>query len=141
MEDIIKAILINTISATKISNIIKDHSDSNILTGDHIICGLVYRLMNPMTQDEINNSLNDYNNLLDDNSSDEYSDDENDESIENIEITKELRKIKPNNCNCDICIQTRVSLLNFNDYEPIDQIGYKFKSSIIETCNKYNRYI
>ena len=146
MEDqLIKIILANTISATDISKIINEHSDSNILTGDHIICGLVYRLMNPMTDKEIEDSLKESASLF----NDEYSSSDNEDDIINEnDITdinedniNKLTKIKSNNCNCDICIQTRVCLVNFNNYIPKDELGDQFKNSIIETCKEYNRYI
>ena len=138
---LIQAIIANTISATNISQILYKHSDSEILTGDHIICGLIYRLMNPMTDEELTKSLNDSNDLLNEeyNSSDEEEIET--EIIDDTNSSKIPQKIKSNNCNCDICIQTRVCLLNFNDYTPNDILGDKFKNSIIETWHKYNRYI
>jgi len=140
-HDLLLTIIANTISATDISKILYKHSDSDILTGDHIICGLIYRLMNPMTDEEIDKSLNDSNDLLNEeyNSSDEEEIET--EIIDDTNSSKIQQKIKSNNCNCDICIQTRVCLLNFNDYIPNDTLGDKFKNSIIETCQKYNRYI
>lgn len=136
---LLQIIIANTISATDISKIIKDHSDVDILTGDHIICGLVYRLMNPMTNKEIEDSLKESESLL----NDEYSSSDNEEEfiVEDINENNTLSKIKSNNCNCDICVQTRVNLINFNDYIPKDELGDKFKNSIIETCKQYNRYI
>lgn len=138
---LIQAIIANTISATNISQMLYKHSDSEILTGDHIICGLIYRLMNPMNDEELTKSLNDSNDLLNEeyNSSDEEEIET--EIIDDTNSSKIPQKIKSNNCNCDICIQTRVCLLNFNDYTTNDILGDKFKNSIIETCQKYNRYI
>lgn len=138
---LLQAIIANTISATNISQILYKHSDSDILTGDHIICGLIYRLMNPMNDEELTKSLNDSNDLLNEeyNSSDE--DEIETEIINDTNSSKIPQKIKSNDCNCDICIQTRVCLLNFNDYTTNDILGDKFKNSIIETCQKYNRYI
>ena len=145
MDNLLQIILANTISATNISKILFEHSESENLTGDHIICGLIYRLMTPMTNEEITESLNESNNLL----NDEYSSEEENEEYENnkLEIIDDIdkssikQKIKSNNCNCNICVQTRVCLHNFNQYIPKDELGDRFKSSIIETCHKYNRYI
>jgi len=141
-NQLLQSILANAISATDISNILCEHSDTNILSGDHIICGLIYRLMNPMTNEEINKSLSDSNDLL--NEQYESSDEEEIEEIDIIDDTNSSKipqKVKSNNCNCDICIKTRVCLINFNDYTPNDILGDKFKKSILETCHKYNRYI
>ena len=57
INNIIKVYLAQMNSALKISKIICEHSDQdneeNILTGDHIICGLIYRLMVPMTDEDM----------------------------------------------------------------------------------------
>ena len=55
--DIIKVYLAQMDSAIKISEIICKHSDHEELMGDDIICGLVYRLMRPMSDNEIQDSL------------------------------------------------------------------------------------
>ena len=136
----IQVILANTSSAMKISNILCNHSDDKILKADEIICGLIYRLMIPMKDQEITESMNDAESLMynDEDGGDE--DDEDDIVDDIIELAKE-KKIKCNHCNCEICSQVRVCLLNFNDYLPKDELGDKFKCSIIETCGKYNRFI
>ena len=72
---------------------------------------------------------------------DESSDEDEDyDIVDDITEFKE-KKVKCNHCNCEICSQVRVCLLNFNDYLPKDELGDKFKCSIIETCEKYNRFI
>ena len=136
----IQVILANTSSAMKISNILCDHSDDKILKADEIICGLIYRLMIPMKDQEITESMNEAESLMydDEDEDDDYDIVDDDDDI--VELVKE-KKIKCNHCNCEICSQVRVCLLNFNDYLPKDELGDKFKCSIIETCGKYNRFI
>ena len=51
--NLIKSYLAQLDSAVKISAILNEHSEDKELTGDDIICGLVYRLMVPMTKEEI----------------------------------------------------------------------------------------
>ena len=64
--------------------------------------------------------------------------DEEDEGDEYInEVSEVPRKIKSNQCNCDICVKMRVCLLNYHAFEPSDQMGVKFKNSIQVTCNKH----
>ena len=137
--NLIKSYLAQIDSAMKISHILNEHSENKELTGDYIICGLVYRLMVPMTQEEIDQSLNNANEILND------VDENIEEEYDNIEETYEKpiisRKIKTNNCNCEICSKVRVCLINYKDYEPIDNLSLKFKNSITETCNKHNIYI
>ena len=74
VHDLIKVYLAQIQSAIKISKIICEHGNREELTGDDIICGLVYRLMTPMPEDEIVEALNTAENFLNDEESD--SDDE-----------------------------------------------------------------
>jgi hypothetical protein len=138
---LIQVILANTSSAIKISKVLCEHSDDKIMKADEIICGLIYRLMIPMENQEIMDSMNEAESLMyDDDDDDDDDDDEQDIVDDMIDLNKE-RKVKCNHCNCEICSQVRVCLLNFNDYLPKDELGDKFKCSIIETCEKYNRFI
>ena len=130
-------------SAMKISGILSEHnSDSNDFTGDDIICGLVYRLMIPMTDDEMKDSWDKAKEIMDpDLSSSEEEDEGYDEIEESYEKPILQRKIKTNNCNCDICSKVRVCLINFSEYEPKDQLSQRFKDSITETCGIHKIYI
>ena len=136
-ENIIQVILANTSSAMKISKTLCEHSNDKILKSDEIICGLIYRLMIPMTNEEIIESMNEAEDLM-------YQESSEDEEIEYINDSEDLKfqkKIKTNHCNCEICSQVRVCLLNFNDYIPKDELGDKFKKSIHETCQSHNKII
>ena len=142
-EFLMKAVLANTTSATKISKILCDHSEDNILKADEIILGLIYRLMTPMTDEEMIQSINEAESVLYAESSEESSDEESEE--ENIIVDTDdisvTRKIKCNTCNCDICMRCRICLSNFNDYIPKDNLGDLFKNSILETCKTHNRIL
>jgi hypothetical protein len=139
--DLLQVILANTTSAMKISQTLAEHSSDKILKGDEIICGLIYRLMVPMTDEEISFSMNEAEDLIyHDESSDEDEFSEN-EIIDDKDDSILTKKVRTNNCNCNICSQVRVCLLNFNDYIPKDELGDKFKCSILETCQQYNRII
>ena len=132
-------------SALKISGILSEHNndnDSNEITGDDIISGLVYRLMIPMTDDEMKDSWDKAKEIMDpDLSSSEEEDEGYDEIEESYEKPILQRKIKTNNCNCDICSKVRVCLINFSEYEPKDQLAQRFKDSITETCGIHKIYI
>ena len=146
-ENLIQVILANASSATKISNILCDHSDDKILKADEIICGLIYRLMTPMTEQEITDSMTEAKELMYEESSDEEEEEDDDDMVGDSNIVDDIddlnikRKVKVNHCNCEICSQVRVCLLNFNEYLPKDELGDKFKASIIETCETHNRII
>jgi hypothetical protein len=133
-QNIMTAYIAQMQSALKISNILSEHnSDSKELSGDDIICGLVYRLMIPMSNTEMMGSLVEANRIMDPDESD-GSDEEYDEIEEKYEKPSISRKIKTNTCNCDICSKARVCLINFSDYDPTDQLAQRFKDSITETC-------
>jgi len=140
-ENIIKIILANTISAMDISNILCEHSSDKILKSDEVICGLIYRLMVQMTDNEINTAMESADSLMYGESSDE--EDINEDIPQDEVIQEDLdnisRNIRTNNCNCDICSKVRVCLINFKDYVPIDEMGDKFKESIISTCHTHNK--
>lgn len=132
-EIIIKSVLANNISAMKISKILCEHSQNDILTTDMVVSGLIYRLMTPMTDDELKKSIDEAESVLYAESS------EDEEEIETVdEPFNEKRTIKYNSCNCDICMQCRICLLNFKDFIPKDPLGDIVKNSIYETCGKYN---
>lgn len=139
--DLMAAYLAQMDSAVRISKTLCDHceEEDKELTGDDIICGLIYRLMVPMEQDEMDKSLGNAKEILsgeEDESETEY--DEIEEIYEKPEIS---RKIKTNSCECGVCSKVRECLINYKSYEPNDQLAQKFKDSIQETCDKYKIYI
>ena len=126
------AVLANNISAMKISKILCEHSSDNILTTDMVVSGLIYRLMTPMSDDELKKSMDEAESVL-------YAESSDEEEIETVdEPLNEKRKIKYNSCNCDICMQARICLLNFKDFIPNDPLANIVKNSICETCENYN---
>ena len=140
-EMLMKAVLANTTSATKISKILCDHSEDKILKADEIILGLIYRLMTPMTDEEMTQSINEAESILYAESSSEEEEEENENIINDIDDLSISRKIKCNSCNCEICMRCRICLSNFNDYIPKDNLGDLFKNSIHETCKTHNRIL
>jgi len=126
------AVLANNISAMKISKILCEHSSDNILTTDMVVSGLIYRLMTPMSDDELKKNMDEAESVL-------YAESSDEEEIETVdEPLNEKRKIKYNSCNCDICMQARICLLNFKDFIPNDPLANIVKNSICETCENYN---
>ena len=150
LNNIIKVYVAQTHSAVKISETICEHSDRDVMTGHDIICGLVYRLMIPMTEEEISEAMEKAEHIL--NGSDEESDTENEDG-EDYEIIQEdtdkdgtqagggSRKIQSNHCNCDVCAKMRACLLNYHSFEPADPMAMRFKNSIQDTCDKHNIHI
>ena len=131
-------------SSMKISEILTQHSDSNIITEDLVVAGLIYRLTIPMTDNELNSAISNAKKIMKDiedeciNEEEEDDDEcrEGDDSDNIMDTTP--RKLKMNTCNCDLCNIARVCVLNFNSYEPSDQLAHMFKDSIQKTCDKFN---
>ena len=127
--NILKCFIAQMDSAMNIASIISDHSDTKELDGDDVISGLVYRLMNPMSNEEMFASLNKANDIMNgDVSEDSDYDTEDEEELleESNKYDEDLkykswRKIKTNNCECDICSRVRECL-------------NKYKSTILYTC-------
>ena len=137
VQDIIKVYIAQMNSAIKISKILCKHSGENELTGDHIITGLIYRLMVPITDEDMIDSLNTAESILNDESDDEEYDSDDTEYV----IPYEKRKLKVNNCPCEICTKCRECISKYDSYETYDLLTTRFKDSIKETCDKHNIYI
>mgnify|MGYP006165214633 CR=1 FL=1 len=142
--NILKVYLAQMSSAVKISEIICKHSSEDELSGDHIISGLVYRLMNPMSEDDIKSSFEFADNILDDEADDDEEEEEEEEG-EDDEIEykppENSRKLVRNDCKCDICSRVRECLDQYETYETYDPLVTRFKDSIKETCEKNKIYI
>ena len=140
--DLMTAYLAQMDSAVRISKTLCDHceEEDKELTGDDIICGLIYRLMVPMEQDEMDKSLGNAKEIISGEEEDE-SETDYDEIEETYEKPEISRKIKTNSCECEVCSKVRECLINYKSYEPNDQLAQKFKDSIQETCDKYKIYI
>ena len=145
VTNIITAYIAQIDSAMKISEILAEHSGDEDISPDNLIIGLIYRLMVPMTDAEMKESMDNASKVMDGDTSDEEED--------TIETTNELhrtisgeknkveRKIKSNNCNCDICSKARVCLLNYPQYEASDELAQKFSDSIKHACSTHKLLI
>ena len=143
--NILKCFIAQMDSAMGIASIISKHSDTNELNGDDVISGLVYRLMNPMSDQEMYDSLNKANNIMNGDISDDSDYDTEDEEElleESYKYDEELkdkswRKIKTNNCQCDVCSRVRECLNKYKTYEVYEPLANKFKNAIETTCNTH----
>lgn len=143
--NLLKCYIAQMDSGMKIASIVADHSEDKTLDGDCVISGLVYRLMTPMENTEMIESLNKANNIIngDTDSDSDYDSEEEDEFIEqgiqyDIELKdKPWRNIKRNNCECDICSRVRECLDKYKTYETYDPMVTKFKNSIETTCKTH----
>ena len=81
--------------------------------------------------------------IVDDVFENPYPDDEDsdDEDREEVVLERTPRKIKTNTCNCEICSQARVCLLDYYTHECNDPLAQKFKDSITHTCQTHNLVI
>ena len=150
MEDtaiqLITAYLGQIDSAMKVSGILSEHNGDDSISPDNLIIGLIYRLMVPMTEEEIKSSMTVAKKIMDPEESSEEEDEEEDEEEEDFIIdstkgTSLSRRIKANNCNCDICIKARVCLVNYPTYVSSDVLADKFHNSIKHACYEHKLII
>ena len=135
LMNIMKVYIAQMNSSMKISKIICEHEKSEELTGDHVISGLVYRLMNTMSEEDMTESLEKAHSIMNDESSDEEEEEEEEIIVDNS--SKEWRKIKTNNCECNICSRVRICLQGYESYETYDPMVTRFKDSIKTTCKTH----
>ena len=141
--NILKCFIAQMDSAMKIASIISEHGETNVLDGDNVIAGLVYRLMNPMSDEEMYSSLTKANEIMNGDTDSDYDTEEEEMFLEegnnyDEELKhKSWRKIKTNNCNCDVCSRVRECLINYKSYEVYEPLANKFKNAIETTCNTH----
>ena len=146
-DGIMKSFLAQLNSSLQISKILSEHCGEDELSEDSIISGLVYRLMTPMGEGDIKESIEIadeiYNKIFYSESESESESDSESYDEEEDTNPKELtlRKVKTNNCNCEICIQTRVCLINYKNHEPKDELQMIYKNAIESACSKGKLYI
>lgn len=127
-------------SAMEVSKVVSEHSGENELSADSVIAGLVYRLMIPMSQDEVDESMEKADEIL--NGESEDDEDGMAEHInEEIIIDKESRKVKHPVCNCDICMNARICLINYHTYETYEPLSTMFNDAIKKSCIESKIYI
>jgi hypothetical protein len=133
-------------SAMTISDILSKHNGDEKISPDSLIIGLIYRLMVPMTDTELHDSMVTGKQLVDgfydDEESDEGDDEEYEGDDESFDSPKSLgslepKTLRPNNCNCEVCAKARACLLNYPSYEACDPLADKFHKAIQHACAKH----
>lgn len=129
-SDIMKAYLAQTDSAMKITKIVSEHSREEVLSADSVLSGLIYRLIIPMSDDEMKESLTEADKIIDEY---ELPSPEIDEYEEGDKVVLS-RKIKQNSCNCDICMKVRECINNYHLHETSNNLSQIFKDAIDNAC-------
>lgn len=133
MEGLMRVFIAQMESSMKISKIISNHFQENKLSPDSVIIGLVYRLLYPMSDEEMKTSMDRAEEIMNSETSD--SEEEELEELEESEgQEREIRKVKHPICNCDICMKARVCLLNYESYENYEPLTIMFKNAIDKAC-------
>lgn len=138
VKPLIQVFLSQIESAMKISEVLADHNSPNKeITPDQIIGGLVYRLMVPMNNEEMTQSLTSAKQIID--KLDETDSEESDEDYDEIQecYPTESRRVKHPQCNCDICSKVRICFLNYKNHESTDPLADKFRNAINHTCEQH----
>ena len=148
LEPLIKSFLAQMDSAMKVSELISQHDGSEEITVDHLITGLVYRLMVPMTNEEVDTALETAQEIMDkldetDSEEESMASEAEGEAAGAEEAIVDFgsRKVKAPRCNCEVCMKARLSLLNYQAYDCTDPLAEKFKKAIDSTCSKHKIFI
>jgi hypothetical protein len=133
MEDglrvMLQALLGSTTSSMRVAATLAEHRGGAVSKVD-MVAGLLYRLMTPMTDEELTQSLADGQNLERiviepvHGDSDETSEDEDEDAApepEKLDIGPRELSISTYSCNCTVCMQARVCIQNYKDFVPSDQ--------------------
>ena len=141
VKPLIQAFLAQMDSAMRVSELIANHNSPNKeIIADHIIGGLVFRLMVPMTNEELDQSLTSAKQIMDKLDQTESEDsEESDEDYDEIQecYPTESRKVKHPQCNCDICSKVRICMLNYKNHECTDPLAERFQNAINHTCEQH----
>lgn len=146
-DPLMTAYLAQTTSAMDISKLVSEHGNEQELSADSVITGLIYRLMVPMKDSDMERSLQSAKEIMEcqsesDDDGFDFGDCEVDDDIKTEDHNDKVivnRKVKRNSCNCDICIQCRVCLDNYNSFELYgDKLAQIFKDSIDNACQIHN---
>ena len=97
--------------------------------------------MTPMSQDEVNEYMEKADEILNGESEEEEDDDMAEDMEEEIIVDKEPRKVKHPVCNCDICMKSRICLLNYHSYETYEPLSTMFNDAIKKSCMESKIYI
>jgi hypothetical protein len=128
-------------SAMMVSDTLAKHNGDTEITPDALIAGLIYRLMVPMTNDELQSSMNAGNEMMEKLMEPYGSDDEEDEEPLESTGSYEPRTLVKNTCNCDICAKTRACLANYKTYESSDPLAEIFHKAIQHACDTHQLLI
>jgi hypothetical protein len=127
-------------SAMMISDTLANHNGDDEITPDALIAGLIYRLMVPMSDDDLQSSMNAGNDMMKKILDPTESDDEEEEPIESSG-SHEPRTLVKNTCNCEICAKTRACLANYKTYESTDPLAEIFHKAIKHACDTHQLLI
>ena len=144
LDNMMTAFLAQMDAAMEISAKVSEHSNEEVLSADSLIAGLVYRLMIPMTKQEMVQSLEKANEIM----NDEEEEEDEDYDFGNGDVTPQTddhldhvivsRKVKRNNCECDVCKKVKECFDKFYDHKTNDQLAQMFKDAIKNACDIHN---
>ena len=144
LDNMMTAFIAQMDAAMEITKKVSEHCGEEEISPDSLIAGLVYRLMIPMTNQEMVQSVAKANEIMDDEDEDEDEDydfgtgDVTPETNDHGERVIVSRKVKRNNCECDVCKKVRECFDKFYDHETNDQLAQMFKDAIKNACDIHN---
>ena len=148
-DDLLNSVMVAFIAqmdaAMEIAKQVSEHSGEEELSPDSLIAGLVYRLMIPMNDEEMRKSLDAANEIMNEEENEDQGEDydfgngdvtpQTDDHLDHVIVS---RKVKRNNCECDVCKKVKECFDKFYDHETNDQLAQMFKDAIQNACEIHN---
>ena len=143
LQSLLTVFLAQLDSAMNVSYILSEHNGDTKVTPDSLIGGLIYRLMVPMTDQEMQESMATGQQLTDEIYAEEDDDEEeayegDDEGSPESPESPEPKTLRSNSCNCDVCSKARACIANYSSYEATDPLAQKFHEAIKHSCATHN---
>lgn len=108
-----------TIGATLCAH--KNGDDAAVAPAD-IVAGLIHVLVTEMSEQDMQSSIDEARRIVDDIRQGGDDDDGDDsEEPDSHELEAQVRNVGVSTymCNCDVCMTTRVAILNFPSFQPV----------------------
>ena len=141
LQSLLTVFLAQLDSAMNVSYILSEHNGDKKVTPDSLIGGLIYRLMVPMTDQEMQESMATGQQLTDEIYAEEDDEDDEEEAYEGDDESlgsPEPKTLRSNSCNCDVCSKARACIANYSSYEATDPLAQKFHEAIKHSCATHN---
>ena len=124
-------------ASTDTAATLADHAGRSCVQAADIVAALIFRLVTRMDHSEASRRLRDAAVILDAPDTDSEEDDLAADEPENCDQSRDTVAASDYQCNCEVCMGTRLALLNFADFEARSQEDDLILRAIRHTCESH----